>query len=142
PEALGTLPGDPVVVRYAPQLELIRRATLTLSHGGLNTVLESLARGVPLIVLPVTNDQPGVGARVEWSGTGKAIPVGRVSVRRLPAAIREVLETSRYRGHARDLQTRIAAGHGLERAADLIERACGAGYRDHRGSRTGRQPVP
>jgi MGT family glycosyltransferase len=142
PEALGALPGDPVVVRYAPQLELIRRATLTISHGGLNSVLESLAQGVPLVVLPVTNDQPGVGARVEWSGTGKAIPVGRVSVQRLRAAIGEVLEDPRYRARARDLQSRIAAADGLGRAAEIVEQACGAGDRSHRGSRSARQPVP
>src|SRR4029077_5741313 len=72
PALLGDLPGDPVVVGYAPQLELIRRSALTISHGGLNTVLESLAHGVPLVVLPVTYDQPGVGARVEWSGVGRS----------------------------------------------------------------------
>jgi MGT family glycosyltransferase len=142
PEALGALPGDPVVVRYAPQLELIRRAALTITHGGLNTVLESLAEGVPLVALPVTNDQPGVGARVEWSGTGKVIPVGRVSVRRLRAAIEEVLDEPRYRGRARALQYRIAAGNGLGRAAELVEQACGAGGRGRRGSRIGWQPVP
>jgi MGT family glycosyltransferase len=142
PEALGALPGDPVVVRYAPQLELIRRAALTISHGGLNSVLESLAQGVPLVVLPVTNDQPGVGARVAWSGTGKAIAVGRVSVGRLRAAVEEVLVNPRYRARARDLQSHIAAGDGLERAAEIVEQACGAGGPNCRGSHIARQPVP
>src|SRR5262249_1334723 len=53
PALLVDLPGDSVVVGYAPQLELIRRAALTISHGGLNTALESLERGVPMVVLPV-----------------------------------------------------------------------------------------
>jgi MGT family glycosyltransferase len=137
PEALGALLGNPVVVRYAPQLELIRRAALTITHGGLNSVLESLAEGVPLVALPVTNDQPGVGARVEWSGTGKAIPLERVSVERLRAAVEAVLEDPRYRARARELQSRITAGDGLRRAAEIVERACGAGDRSRRGSRIG-----
>jgi len=83
PALLGDLPGDPVVVGYAPQLELIRRSALTISHGGLNTVLESLAQGVPMVVLPVAYDQPGVGARVEWSGVGRSIPIGGLTVDRL-----------------------------------------------------------
>jgi MGT family glycosyltransferase len=136
PEALGELPGDPVVVGYAPQLELIRRAVLTITHGGLNTVLESLARGVPVVALPVTNDQPGVGARIEWSGTGKTVPVGRVSMQRLRAAIEEVLGNPSYRSRARCLQFQIAAGNGLDRAAELIEQACGT--RTHRRGRIGR----
>ena len=78
-ENLAPPSGNPIVVRYAPQLELLRRSALTITHGGLNTVLESLSIGVPLVVIPVTNDQPGVGARVEWTGTGKAIPVQQVT---------------------------------------------------------------
>jgi UDP:flavonoid glycosyltransferase YjiC (YdhE family) len=47
PEALSDLPGRPVVVPYAPQLELLRRAALAVTHAGLNTVLDALSAGVP-----------------------------------------------------------------------------------------------
>ena len=124
---LGDLPGDPVVVGYAPQLELIRRSVLTISHGGLNTALESLQWGVPLVVLPVAYDQPGVGARVEWSGVGRSIPVGRLTVDRLRDAVRTVLEGPTYRERAGRLQSSIEAADGLSRAADLIEGAFGTG---------------
>jgi MGT family glycosyltransferase len=123
PALLGDLFGDPVVVGYAPQLELIQRSALTISHGGLNTALESLAWGVPMVVLPVTYDQPGVGARVEWSGVGRSIPVGRVTVERLREAVRLVLRNPAYRVRARQMQSRIEAADGLNRAADLVELA-------------------
>jgi zeaxanthin glucosyltransferase len=129
PALLGDLPGDPVVVGYAPQLELVRRSALTISHGGLNTALESLARGVPLVVLPVAYDQPGVGARVEWSGVGRSIPVGRLTVARLRDAVSAVLGEPAYRERAGVLQSSIEAADGLNRAADLIESAFGAGLR-------------
>ena len=125
PALLGDPPGDPVVVGYAPQLELIRRSALTISHGGLNTALESLERGVPMVVLPVTYDQPGVGARVEWSGAGRSIPVGRLTVDRLRDAVRTVLGDPAYRERAGRLQSSIEAADGLNRAADLIEGAFG-----------------
>jgi UDP:flavonoid glycosyltransferase YjiC (YdhE family) len=125
PALLGDLPGDPVVVGYAPQLDLIRRSALTISHGGLNTALESLAQGVPMVVLPVTYDQPGVGARVEWSGVGRSFPVGRVTVDRLRDAVRIVLGDPAYRERAGLLQSRIEAADGLNRAANLIEGAFG-----------------
>jgi MGT family glycosyltransferase len=123
PSALGGLPGDPIVVEYAPQLELIRRSALTISHGGLNTVLESLERGVPMVVLPVTYDQPGVGTRVAWSGAGRSIPVGRLTVGRLRDAVSTVLGDPSYRERAEGLQLRLKAADGLNRAADLIEAA-------------------
>jgi MGT family glycosyltransferase len=127
PALLVDLPGDPVVVGYAPQLELIRRSALTISHGGLNTALESLARGVPMVVLPVAYDQPGVGARVEWSGVGRSIPVGRLTVDRLRDAVRTVLGDPAYRERAGRLRSEIEAADGLNRAADVIEAAFGTG---------------
>jgi MGT family glycosyltransferase len=129
PALLADLPGDPVVVGYAPQLELIKRSTLTISHGGLNTALESLACGVPMVVLPVTYDQPGVGARVEWSGVGRSIPVERLTVERLRDAVRLVLSEPAYRERAGRLRSSIEAADGLNRAADVIEGAFGTGSR-------------
>jgi MGT family glycosyltransferase len=127
PALLGDLPGDPVVVGYAPQLELIQQSALTISHGGLNTVLESLTRGVPMVVLPVAYDQPGVGARVEWSGVGRSIPVGRLTADRLRDAVRSVLGDPTYRARAGRLRSSIEAADGLNRAADLIEGAFATG---------------
>ena len=63
---LDRLAGDPIVVPFAPQLELLQRARLTVTHGGLNTVMESLCWGVPLVAVPIANDQPGIAARVQW----------------------------------------------------------------------------
>lgn len=40
PESLPALPGSPLVVEYAPQLELLRKAALTITHAGMNTTLE------------------------------------------------------------------------------------------------------
>ncbi len=127
PGQVGPLAGSPLVVRYAPQLELIKRASLTITHAGLNTTLESLANGVPLVAIPVTADQPGIGARIKWSGTGEVVPLRKLSVARLREAIRKVMEDPSYRAAARRMQAEIQKVDGLERAADLVEQAFGIG---------------
>src|SRR5262249_44606685 len=91
PALLGDLPGDPVVGGSAPEVARLRRSVLTIWQGGLHTALEWLAQGVAMVVVPVTYDEAGVGARVEWAGVGRSIPVGRVTVGRLSGAVREVL---------------------------------------------------
>jgi hypothetical protein len=45
----------------------------------------------PMVAIPVTNDQPGVAARIAWTGAGEVIPLGKVNVKRLQKAIRQVL---------------------------------------------------
>ena len=73
PAAFSGTAGNAVVVRFAPQLELLERATLCITHAGLNTALESLACGVPMVAIPITNDQPGAAARIAWCGAGEFV---------------------------------------------------------------------
>jgi zeaxanthin glucosyltransferase len=126
PDALDELPGQPIVVHYAPQLELLPRATVTITHGGLNTALESLAHGVPLVVLPVTDDQPGVGARITWAGAGRMIRSWALTAHRLRRVLRDVMTEPRYRAAAARIQGELLPLDGPRRAATLIEAACEA----------------
>jgi zeaxanthin glucosyltransferase len=123
PEIFDDLPGDPIVVRYAPQLALLSRAALTIFHGGLNTALESLAHCVPMIAIPVTFDQPEVGARLVSTGTGKMVPIHELTAERIHTEIREILTDERYRSNAKLLQKHVSLVNGAKRAADIIEDA-------------------
>lgn len=126
PEALGDLPGRPVVVPYAPQLELLRRAALAVTHAGLNTVLDALSAGVPMVAIPVTNEQPGIAARVAWAGAGEAITLKQATPDRLRALISKVREDPAYRSAAERIRDSIrSSGGGAPRAAEMIERSLG-----------------
>lgn len=120
-DSLPDLPGNPVVVGYAPQLELLQKASLTISHAGMNTTLESLTNGVPIVAIPISNDQPGVAARLAWTGAGEVVPLGSVSVDRLRRAIKQVLTEDSYKQNAARLQEAISRAGGVSRAADIIE---------------------
>jgi MGT family glycosyltransferase len=122
-ERLGALSGDPLVVSYAPQLEIVKRAAVVITHAGLNTVLESLAEGVPLVCIPLGNDQPGVASRVAARGAGVVVPPRRLNAERLRSAVRAVLEDESYRCAARKVQAAILQIDSLERAADIVEDA-------------------
>jgi len=119
----GSLAGNPIVVPYAPQPELLSKASLTITHAGANTTLESLSNGVPLVAIPVADDQPGIAARIEWAGAGTVVPFKNVSTENLRKAVRDVLENPVYRTVARKIQTIIQKKNGLELAADIAESA-------------------
>ncbi|WP_017653753.1 glycosyltransferase [Fortiea contorta] len=123
PEVLPNLPGNPIVVGYAPQLELLQKATLTITHAGLNTTLESLSNGVPIVAIPIINDQPGVAARIVWTGAGEIVPLKRLSVPKLRDAIQKVLIEDGYKQNALRLQAAIQRAGGVSRAADIVEQA-------------------
>lgn len=121
------LPGNPLVVGYAPQLELLQKTTLAITHAGMNTTLESLTNGVPMVAIPVTNDQPGIAARIAWTGCGETIPVKSVNVAKLRTAIQKVLTEDSYKKNALRLQEAIKQAGGVSRAADIIEQVVSTG---------------
>ncbi len=127
-EAVEGLPGSPLVVEYAPQLELLAKARLTITHAGLNTVLDSLSNGVPLVAIPITYEQPGIGARIRWTGTGEVIPLSRLSIPTLRATIQRVLTEDSYSHHALRLKQSICQSGGVMRAADIVEQAVESGH--------------
>lgn len=127
PESLPSLPGSPLVVGYAPQLELLQKATLTITHAGMNTTLECLTNGVPMVAIPVTNDQPGVAARIAWTGSGEVVPLRKLSATRLRKAIMKVLRKESYKQNALRLQEAIRRAGGASRAADIIEQVVSTG---------------
>lgn len=121
--AIPALPGNPLIVPYAPQLELVKRSAMVITHAGLNTVLETLSQGVPMTAIPVTNDQPGVAARLAWLGAGEIVPLAGLRAERLRAAVQRVLTEPCYRQRAREIQGKIQAADGVRRAADITEQA-------------------
>ncbi|WNZ27763.1 glycosyl transferase family 1 [Leptolyngbya sp. NK1-12] len=126
PEAIQALPGSPLVVEYAPQLDVLAKASLTITHGGMNTVLDSLSCGVPLVAIPITFEQPGTGARIRWTKTGEVLALSRLQVPTLQTAIQRVLADSSYSQNALKFQTAIQQARGVKRAADIVEQAVGA----------------
>jgi zeaxanthin glucosyltransferase len=123
PEWLGVLSGNPLVVKYAPQLEIVKRAAVVITHAGLNTTLESLAEGVPLVCIPLGNDQPGVAARVAARGAGVVVSRRGLTAKRLRSAVNAVLTNEKYRGAARRIHASIQRTDGLQLAADILEDA-------------------
>jgi zeaxanthin glucosyltransferase len=108
-----------------PQLELLKKALVCITHAGFNTVLEALTQGVPQVAIPVTIDQPGVAARIAGHKTGVVASLEKITVSHLSTLVDEVLSNSMYRDNARRLQQAIAKTNGLSRAAGLLEEAFG-----------------
>ncbi len=125
PEQIGPVPNNAIVVNHAPQLELLKKASVCITHAGFNTVLEALTQGVPQVAIPVTNDQPGVAARIAAHQTGVVASLEELTVSHLSTLVDEVLNNSMYRDNARKFQQAIAKTDGLSRAASLLEEAFG-----------------
>jgi len=123
PKQLGDVSANVLVVNHAPQIEILKRSSLCITHAGLNTVLESLSSGVPMLALPITNDQPGVAARIAKKNVGVVISPDQATPENFVTAIKRVLGDSTFRDNARRVQKVIRSVDGLSVAADILARA-------------------
>lgn len=126
------LPHGAIVVSYAPQLPLLDKAALVMTHAGLNTVLETLARGKPMVAIPLANDQPGVARRAAWLGAAEIVGPKQANGRNLRTAIRALLENPTYFEAARRCREQLRCSPGVDEAAALIDRALVGGSRIER----------
>jgi zeaxanthin glucosyltransferase len=117
----ANLPGAPVVAQYAPQRELLEFASLVISHGGLNTALESIDAGKPMIVIPLAYDQPANALRLHRLGIAEVLPAMRLTGQRIHAAILKVMNEPRYRAAALQAQSKLRSLNGTSRAANIME---------------------
>ena len=90
-------------------------------HAGHNTVCESLAHGLPLVVAPIRDDQPVVASQVVRAGAGVRVRYGRMSAKSLREAVLSVLGDPSYRRAAERVRDSFRAAGGARAAADALE---------------------
>ena len=121
PEHFADLPGRPLVVKFAPQLELLKIASIAITHGGPNTAFETLMEGKPTVAIPLAYDQPAIAWRLKRLKAAEVLPVMRLSAVRIRRAVIKVLSDPKYREAAERIQASMQSTQGAKRAADLIE---------------------
>jgi MGT family glycosyltransferase len=121
--APGELPGHVLAVDRVPTLELLRRTRLgaVVCHGGMNTVCEALAHGVPVVAAPIRHDQPVTAAQLVAAGAGRRVDFAAASPAELREALTAVLEQPGYRTAATALAEDFRAAGGAPQAAHRIE---------------------
>ena len=111
---LGELPGDWLVREFLPQVTLLDRATLAVTHSGNNSVTEAVTAAVPMLVLPFSTDQFAGARAVQRAGVGEVCDPNGATVEQLEATLRHLLTADRTRSQA--LAASLQETPGRERA--------------------------
>jgi MGT family glycosyltransferase len=119
---LGQLPANIIAAAYVPQLAVLQRAAAFVTHGGMNSVSESLSCAVPMVVVPQMSEQAIVGRRVEELGAGLYLAAESVTAATLRSAVRRLQAEDRFRTAAAEIRQSFRDAGGAARAADAIHR--------------------
>lgn len=144
PAMLGPLPANVVAHRAVPQLAVLARAEVFLTHAGMNSVMEALVAGVPMALAARSTEQRYLAGRLAGLGVGVPVDVLGWPPGRLFGVVSALAEDPQVRAASAEWRARLAERHGPRRAADLIQTqlssaaAVPAGWVDARAPHRGR----
>ncbi|NKE62510.1 glycosyl transferase [Lentzea sp. PSKA42] len=113
---VGAAPENIDVQPWFPQPAVLKHAKVFISHGGMNSTMEALHQGVPLVVVPQTPEQAANADRVAELGLGERVD----DHAELRAAVERVAASGTIRRNLDRMRAAIGNGGGAGRAADVI----------------------
>lgn len=113
------LPDDVLTAGYLPQREVLERADVFITHGGYNSVAESIRAQTPMLVIPLAVDQPIQAYFVGRAGFGTALAPADATERAVTDAVTDLLDPARgYRARLRAAQPEC--GDSAVRTTELV----------------------
>jgi len=122
PEQFGEQPANVHIAQYIPQGALLPYCDLAVHQGGFSTVTGVLNAGLPMVVIPMMNDQSNNAARCAALGVGAVLGPEERTPEAIRAAVQEVFVNPSYRASAQRVRDEMAALPGPEYAVALLER--------------------
>jgi MGT family glycosyltransferase len=126
PEEIPGLPADAVAARWVPQIPILERASLMITHGGLGTIKECIFHGVPVVVFPLLSDQPENSRRIAHHGLGLFGDFKQASPDEIASLVQQVGENPSFRDNMSRMRQafRVAeeSGAGVQRIEEILER--------------------
>ncbi|QHV47063.1 glycosyl transferase [Bacillus cereus] len=114
------IPKNFKLYNYVPQLEVLQHADVFVKHGGMNSSSEALYYGVPLVVIPVTGDQPFVAKRLTEVGAGIRLNRNELTSELLRETVKKVMDDVTFKENSRKVGESLRNAGGYQRAVEEI----------------------
>ncbi len=121
PADLGEIPPNVEVHAHVPQLAVLRRADVFVSHAGMNSTMEALASGVPLVAVPQMPEQEANARRAEELGLGRRTDPDTLTAEGLREVVDEVAGNDDIRANLATMRRVLTECGGARAGADAIE---------------------
>ncbi|HZR41020.1 MAG TPA: nucleotide disphospho-sugar-binding domain-containing protein, partial [Ktedonobacteraceae bacterium] len=120
PDAFAPVPANFLTALYVPQTEMLARAQVFVTHGGMNSVMESLSYGVPMVAIPQQMEQARTAQRLVELGLAIMLAKETVTATELREAIEQVASDATFRQRAQQMQQVMHDAGGAGQAAEAI----------------------
>lgn len=104
-----------------PFSRVFARCAAVVHHGGIGTLAQGLAAGVPQLVMPMAHDQPDNARRLQRLGVGDYLLPGRFTADAVAARLADLLQSEKTGRACAEAKARMAEQMPPERVADLLD---------------------
>jgi len=115
------LPKEVTWFKYVPFAEVMPRCAAVIHHGGIGTLGQAFASGIPQVALAAGNDRPYNAKCLEQTGVGVFLPPPRWQPETIAEALRQLITSSEVRKHCQELAQRIRESDPLTSACEVVE---------------------
>jgi zeaxanthin glucosyltransferase len=119
-KAAKTQPTNVHFAKWVPQIEILRRATIFITHGGCGSVREGIHCAVPMLVVPCWYDQFGNAARVAYHRIGLTTDISTVGSARIRSLLLELVH-GEYTANIQRMRARIRKSDATRECARFVE---------------------
>lgn len=116
-----TLPSSVMHVSFAPFSQLLPRCSALVHHGGIGTLAQGFAAGIPQLVMPMGHDQPDNALRVQRLGVGDILLPQQFESMAVAQKLRALLDSTRVRSRCEHIKKQCALDDALGKACDIME---------------------
>jgi len=110
-----------ILCNFAPQLEILPKAALFITHGGMNSTHEGIYFEVPLLVVPQGGDQFLVAQTVEQHGLGKRLNEKGLTAKKLLRLTEQILKDKKTKKNVQKMSQALKQSGGYKKAADEVQ---------------------
>lgn len=115
------LPDSIFHAAYVPFGQLLHRAAAMIHHGGIGTLAQTLAAGIPHLVMPMAHDQPDNARRLQRLGVGDSLLPKAFTPQAVAQKLERLLTDSAVHSRCRELAPRVDFADALRQSCDAIE---------------------
>ncbi|MBX3063534.1 MAG: hypothetical protein KF726_11195 [Anaerolineae bacterium] len=121
PDSFGAVPANVLIRSWVPQTEILKRAALFITHGGMNSVHDGLYLNVPLLLVPQQAEQALIATRVVELGAGLMLKKAEMNTTTIREKADRLLTEASYQAAAQRIGDSFRAAGGAIKAADEVE---------------------
>lgn len=114
------IPNNFLILNNVPQLEMLQRTDVFISHGGMNSISESLYYGVPMVLVPQMVEQHINALRVKQLGAGIIVTKRLVTANKLINSVNKVINEAKYKENALQIKQSLHEAGGYKKAASVL----------------------